>query len=489
MVELYLKYYLLIIGGFYVYSKLLNLKRPVKSIAADFAFAVMLSALLYCFKLYLPFLIILVMIVISLVYITFMTKTRLELSITTTILSFGIGYAFYTVSALLASVMLKLFNIVYSEDKVGVFFIIVAVIQLLLIRIPFKFRRFKSGMPFLRGKGASNTGVFISVLLLCGVMLISNNKNADLIYVVPAVAILLCGVFILFWWRRRLTKAYQERLRTDEIRGLQAAIQEKNEQIKKLEQHNDALAKIIHKDNKLIPAMELIVREYLQSFEREDNSHIREKGRMLLKQLEAMVRERSGIIGEYQSDNKKLPSTNVLPVDALMTYMFNKARKNEIEFELMISGSVKYLTENIISAPDLNTLLADLTENAIISAKNTANKKVLVSIGISDSCYVIDIFDSGIPFEIDTLVHLGLEKITTHADSGGQGIGLTTAFEILKTYCASFLIEEFFSENSLYTKKVSVIFDELNQYTIKTARSNAVKSLSQREDLIVIATP
>jgi signal transduction histidine kinase len=146
------------------------------------------------------------------------------------------------------------------------------------------------------------------------------------------------------------------------------------------------------------------------------------------------------------------------------------------------------LTENIIPVSDLRTLLADLIENAVITAKSGGGKEILVSIGVSEGRYLVDILDSGVPFEANTLVHLGLEKTTTHAEHGGSGIGLVTAFEILKHYRASLIIEEFSDESTPYSKRVSVKFDGLNQYIVKTMRHREILSpVSQRDDLIVLA--
>ena len=40
--------------------------------------------------------------------------------------------------------------------------------------------------------------------------------------------------------------------------------------------------------------------------------------------------------------------------------------------------------------------------------------------------------DNGVDFEVDTLAKLGLERVTTHKDTGGSGIGFMTTFETLK---------------------------------------------------------
>lgn len=485
MIESFLKNFTIIICSLYMYTKLLNLKISAISLIIDMAFAASISFFLYYIKLYYPLLTIPAMMISSYIFKTIATKTDLGLSITTTIISFGISYVFLAISAILVAGFFELIDVNQLEKNIKIYALCISLMQLLFIGIPFRLRRLKSGMPFLRSKGGSNIGVFISTSLLCSVIVLSSGKNAGLIYTIPIVMIIILGVIILFWWRRKLEKVYIEKLRTNEIQNMRNSINEKEVEIELLKRSNDFLAKIIHKDNKLIPAMELAVREYLQSALLDDKENMR-KGEVLLKRLESISNERSGIITEYQSVNKRLPSTDLLSIDALMSYMFNKARESFIELELIISGSVKYMIENVICESDLNTLLADLVENAIIATKNRENKKIIVSLGIPEGHYTIDIFDSGAPFEIETLSILGIKKITTHADTGGSGIGMITIFEIIKKYNASFMIEEIANNNSLFTKRISVIFDNQNQFYIKTSRYNEIKAISQRDDLLVI---
>ena len=51
--------------------------------------------------------------------------------------------------------------------------------------------------------------------------------------------------------------------------------------------------------------------------------------------------------------------------------------------------------------------------------------------------------DTGVDFEIDTLVKLGLEAVTTNEDRGGTGTGFMTTFETMKETKASLIITEY----------------------------------------------
>lgn len=486
MINLYIKYSTLIICSICIFAKLLNFKSDSKRILFNLIFALLLSFSIYCIRIFSQCLTIPTLIISSLTYILLSEKIEIGLAITTTIISYGISLTIYLISSVFTSTVFSCIGIAYSESTGRIILIFSALIQLLLCCIPFKFRRLKSGMPFLRSKGGGNTGVIISTVLLCCFLVSSSADNPESVFfTIPVSFIFICGVLILLWWRSELKNAYLEKLRANEIRSLRETIQKNDEKIKYLEQHNDYLAKIIHKDNKLIPAMELAVREYLHSSELGNGADIQLKGKTLLEQLNAISCERSGIIKEYQFADEKLPLTGVFQIDALMTYMLSKARENGIKYEVTISSSVKYMVENIISASDLRTILADLIENAIIAAKDCDKKEILVSLGAFEGYYMIDIFDSGIPFEPETLIDFGRKKNTTHANSGGSGIGLMTVSEILNNYGASFIIEELSDEYTFFTKKVSVKFDNLNQYIIKADTNKDIRVTPVRENLIV----
>lgn len=94
---------------------------------------------------------------------------------------------------------------------------------------------------------------------------------------------------------------------------------------------------------------------------------------------------------------------------------------------------------------------------------------------------MIDIFDSGVAFEQETLINFGREKTTTHANAGGSGIGLMTVFEILNFYSASFIIEEFSDSDNTFSKKISVKFDNLNQYIVKAKSDKGTRAISIRK--------
>jgi signal transduction histidine kinase len=364
-------------------------------------------------------------------------------------------------------------------------FIAIGLLEFLLTTIPFKTRRLKNGMPSIIKYGTSDIGTYLNISVLLAFSTFSISQDDELVYVIPMFFILICGVSVIFWWRSRVTRKYIEDAKAREMAELQNTIQEKDAELERLRQHNEELSKIIHKDNKLIPAMELAVREHLMFVENSEHDKQIFRGRQLLERLEIISQERAGIVKSYETAYKKLPSTDVLSVDSLMAYMLQKAKAHQISFDLSVSGSVKYLIEHIIDESDLNTLLADLVDNAIIATKQCEKKHIMSYIGIYHDFYRIDIYDSGVPFEVETIADIGLKRTTTHLNDGGSGIGLMTAFEILSKYQASFEIDQRL-HNDLFEKKVSVCFDTLGQYRLKSNRDDIPDLALARPDIVRI---
>ncbi|MEL4105337.1 GHKL domain-containing protein [Oscillospiraceae bacterium WX1] len=316
----------------------------------------------------------------------------------------------------------------------------------------------------------------MSTILVLTATYFEVSKEFKAIYIIPLSLVYLGSFVFFFWWRGSITRKYRDKLKAQEIAELQQASDAKIMEIQQLRQQNDALAKIIHKDNKLIPALDYAVRQYLLTAETETDPAVRlSKAKSLLAQVEAASQERRGILTSFQP-SKKLPSTDIPSVDALLASMAHRAQEQGVTFDVTVTGSVKYLIDNLASEQDVNTLLADLIENAIIAVRTSANKNVMVHIGIADNIYAIDVFDSGDPFAPETVAEVGIHKTTTHADEGGSGIGLMTTFEILKKYEASFVIEDLVG-NTQFTKKVSACFDQLHQFRLHTAQTDHLQPI------------
>lgn len=482
----FIKYFAIIICSFYIYGKLLNISHSQNHYTYLLSGIPCLSLGSLLLDFLFPQATDLMLILISFFFLLRIAKITPESAITTTIISYGISYIIFSLSALISSAILVFaFHVSIDSYSHLLSQALTAVIQIAITPLLFRPKRFRKGMPFIANKLNSYPLMIISLITLFAVVIFKNGNNS-LLYLFPFLLIFLMAIFIYISWKNNITKTYLERLKEKDIAELNETLSEKESYIKKLEEENKELSKIIHSDNKLIPAMLLSVKEFIR-----DSSSLApaasEKGMRLLSDLEQLSLHRKSILRTQDDRCRSIPETGCSSVDSILNYMKQKAHEMNIIFETAFSCDMKALVNENISENDLNTLLADLLENALIATKYGNHRHVLLSVDRIEDFYTISIFDSGVPFPKEVLVSLGLKNYTTHKADGGSGIGLVTSYELLKKYGASLAIEEFTQNSGLYTKKLSVVFNRLDQYTLFTYRNGEeLDFLNSRTDLLVV---
>lgn len=482
----FIKYFAIIICSFYIYGKLLNISRPQNHYVYLILGVPCLSLGTVLFDSIFPQATDLTLILISFFFLLRIVKTTPEAAITTTIVSYGISYFIFSLSTVISSTILVLIFHMTSDSYSHLLSqTFIAFIQIAFTPLLFLPKRFRKGMPFITNKLNSFSLMIISLTILFAFVVARTSSN-NLLYLFPFLLIFLMAIFIYISWKNNITKTYLERLKEKDIAKLNDTLSEKESYIKKLEEENKELSKIIHSDNKLIPAMLLSVKEFIR-----DSSSLApaasEKGMRLLSDLEQLSLHRKSILRTQDDRCRSISETGCSSVDSILNYMKQKAHEMNIIFETAFSCDMKALVNENISENDLNTLLADLLENALIATKYGDHRHVLLSVDRIEDFYTISIFDSGVPFPKEVLVSLGLKNYTTHKADGGSGIGLVTSYELLKKYGASLAIEEFTQNSGLYTKKLSVVFNRLDQYTLFTYRNGEeLDFLNSRTDLLVV---
>lgn len=482
----FIKYFAIILCSIYSYRKLLNFPSTQKYNISMLLFTICLSLITSFFESFFPYTSVLILILFTFIFLTQTLHTLPEISMTATIVSYGMSYITFTISVAIIGIgVTSAFHLSFSAYNHTLLQTLTAFIQIIITPLLFHSKRLKRGMPFLTNKLHSMTLMLISILLLFTALLLSNSNNSD-VYVIPFLFIFLLATFIYLSWKNNITKTYLDKLKEKDITELNSLLDEKELRIRQLEEENKELAKIIHGDNKLIPAMALAVKSFIQ-----DTSALSpaasHTGKRLLEELNQMSANRKGIIHDQDFRCRVIPSTNVTSVDNLLKYMQQKAHEMDIDFNAAVSCNLRSILHKTITEDELNTLLADLLENALIATKQNCGHHVLLNIDLVEKFYVISIFDSGTPFSREVLINLGLKNYTTHENDGGSGIGLVTSYEIIQKHNASLAIDEYALRSGLYTKKVSVTFNHMQQYALYTYRdSGETALLRQRADLLVI---
>lgn len=403
-----------------------------------------------------------------------------------TILSFGISYGIFAVSS---SILLLIFTPIYYQANYfpnNFFMILAGTLGIPLLFRLLAIRRFNNGMTFLYTSQFANYGIFTCLFY----MLILSYMHSDNTPSVKLAAILhlllaICIIILIYWWQSQLTKAYRRKLQALELESLRNELQEKVLLLDKLQRENNELSRLIHKDNKLIPAMENAVYEYLRS-NPSGQAETMSQGTLLLEELQHLSENRHNILYSLSFEENENFATGIVPLDALLNYMNKRIATLRGNFTASISPSALSQLSEIVSVDDIVHLLADLIENAIICLSDCLSRDIKLQIYRHGKYPFIELSDSGIPFEISVLTDLGIRAATTHAETGGTGIGLMDVWELKNKYKASLHITEY-ETACPFQKKITLLFDRKNQYLIYTWREEAIKPFVQRIDMHVLA--
>ncbi len=419
-----------------------------------------------------------------------LTKNKLKFSIIVTFISFAITYLVYIISVALVAIILMLIEPDFPINSIYSLMLIICV-EILLINRIFRIKRLKNGITFLKdNKKLNNIGIigfaFIGITIIIYSIVSNTSEWQSGTYLFLGIVIESICMFI--WIKQKITKYYKQKLKEKTIEELENEIKEKDKEIKNILEENQRIATINHKYSNRIKALEGFSNKVMSKPEIVENMKV-EFGDEFLnfeKQVQKLSKEYT--MEMEKNIENKIPKTGIFGIDNILEYMNQEATKINIKFNVKINGNINYMIENIVEQSKLETMLGDHIKDAIIAinSSNNTNKNILLILGIIDEHYEVRIYDTGIEFEIPTLLKLGLEQITTHKETGGSGIGFMTTFETLKNTKASLIIEEKHPMNKTdYTKAVRIKFDGKNEYRIYTYRAEEIKKENKNGRIII----
>ena len=487
MIEYFIKYIFIFTTAFYLYFQLLNIgtiKLLIKKVFCILILSVFAtiagvgtSIPFYSVPVYLFFYLIL------LIYF----RNEPKLCFTTSLIAFSMSNALLVLSAYCYATLLYPFFRYVSKPPKIVTFIFTGLIMYFMVHLPFRVHKFKNGIKFLYNQKLINFGTIIGTItiaaLIIGQQLYPTTSYTNII---PSpILILLSAILLFFLWQRCIRQYYLTKLRHLELESLRQELAEKDAVIEKLQANNELQARMIHKDNKLIPAMLSAVTKYLSMVDSNGRT-MQEHGTMLAGQLKELADERLTVLTAASEAAATLPLLHRASVDAMLSYMQKRAMQENILFEVKIHPDFEQKIEISITEPDLTHLLSDLLENAIIATKTAADRHIFVHLGILYDAAVVEVSDSGQAFEPSVYQDFGLQKHSTHPDNGGSGIGLMDIWELKKKYAASLHIYEYTGEAAPFTKKISIVFDRKKHYLIRTFRPEELVKMQARSDLYIL---
>ena len=398
-----------------------------------------------------------ILIILLAIFISKNTNKHIIYSILCTVISFTINNILFFISIAVIFIPFKIFNI--KNDYINNVLINLLYVGLLYLFL--RIKKIKNGFDFLETNITNEYFQMLffnisAIILFSVILLINYNKR---IVGKVGVSIIFFAIIMFITIQKSFKLYYKQKLLAKELEETKAELTKKEKEIADLEAENIAISKkshtLAHKQKSLEHKLEEIINK--TEISKEEVGEVRDRIKALEKDL---YKEKTEI---------ELDKTEIPQIDDMLKYMQSECKKNKIDFELQVKGNIHYMTNNLITKEDLETLLADHIKNAIIAINHTenVNRSILVRLGEIDGIYSLYIYDTGIEFEKETLENLGKKPSTTHKDEGGTGMGFMNTFDTLRKCNASLIIEEIgkpSKEN--YTKAIIIKFDKKNEFKI-----------------------
>ena len=407
--------------------------------------------------------------------------TQPQKNFVTTTLAFTISLGMHSFSSLLVSLLLCTIFIDKETFPFTLLALLSAGLQTYFIYLLCKNKRLKSGIPFLVKQNTLNLCTVICIVLSIFMIYFVDNKTLMSVQRNALVAIHFVLAFLIYWWQAQITKAYRRSLELRELESMRTEMAELKIKMQELTDENERLARITHRDNTLISALKNSTVKYL-STDFANPAVALETRNQLIENINSLSAGRSSLAEARKEQSARTFDTGFSLLNTLLHEMDEKAIEMNIAFAVHMGISLDDFVPGSVSEDDLVHTIDDLLKNAF-KATTTCEKRV-VQLQFYKLCkhLVVEVADNGIPFEVKSLVNMGMEKLTTYED--GSGIGLVDIWSTKEKYGATYHLDECVNA-SPFTKKISLTFDKKNRYSIRTLRKEEILQASRRADLQV----
>lgn len=416
----------------------------------------------------------------------------LLLWILTSILNFHpqISFVAITVSYVISFIMHTTLGFIFaflitpffeSSNHYLILSIISGIFQALVTKKLFSIKRLQNGIPFLSSGTHINSTTILCLTFICFIIYMTSHYTSVTAQASALFLFVLALAFLIYWWQAQITKSYRRSLELRELESLRTEVAELNLKIQKLSEDNEKLARITHRDNTLITTLKNSTVKYLSTDFKNPAEAIAARDK-LISNINALSAGRTSLPANYNERTPREFHTDISLLDELLHHMDETAIERKIEFAVHFGTELADFVPKDISESDLVHTVDDLLKNAFKATTTCEKRVVQLQFYKLGKHFVIEVADSGIPFEVESLVNMGIEKRTTYVD--GSGIGLMDIWSTKNKYGATYHLEEY-SVAAPFSKKISLTLDKKNRYSIRTWRKNEILALCRRADLQV----
>lgn len=420
-----------------------------------------------------------IIIALSSAYVALIFKGRYEVALTTIIISYAICYIIFILTLSIASMILEFFHI---RDDNPFVLLLTIIFELIIL---FFLSKIKTSNQLLHKRGVGGIGLIISGLVF--ILYNMTRKNpAILDFWIMLFGVALTGYGIYYWWKREYKMSHNERVYELLNLELKDKLDESRRDNLLIIKAHDYMASQVHKSNKQLDALQRVFENLVKKSKDKETVLAADE---ILGMIKTLRIEKTDELQKVLVNGKELPKTNLQLIDAKFDVLLEKATAQNIEFDLFVKCPVNVFVE-VLSQFDFVNIIGDLVENAFIAIRYLSGtdkyRSVLVTLETEDEKTTLGVEDSGIPFDIDTLVKLGVERVTTHSDEGGSGYGFMTIFEKMNKCGASLIIREYEPAPYTYTKRIALRFDGKKEFIIKSYRADEIRKHNKNENLIIV---
>lgn len=433
-----------------------------------------IAILSYCLASNMPQLVYLLSISIIWFYISHITQ-KPKLSFLLASFSYCLSFCLHAVcSFLITAISYSVFKYLFSY---AVFSILSSSFQIILVILLLKIKRFRKSLPF----SLSETIINIATLLMLIFISLLTYFNISQEFTLGFFATILTLAFLIYWWQAQITKAYRRSLELRELESLRTEMAELKLKFQEVMDEKDRLARIVHRDNTLISALKNATVKSL-STDFANPAVAAEVRNQLIENINTLSAERASIMDTHKEVSVRDFDTGISLLDELLREMDKKALDGDIIFSVHMGTSLDSFIPKDISESDLVHTVDDLLKNAFKATAGCEKRIVQLQFYKLSKSLVVEVADNGIPFEVRSLVNMGIEKLTTYAD--GSGIGLMDIWNTKEKYGATYHLEEYLNADP-FSKKISFTLDKKNRYSIRTFRKDEILQAARRADLQV----
>ncbi len=334
-------------------------------------------------------------------FIGFRRRFYSTLSLST--MALGMTVFFMAVSTAIASLAMLLLDRFIPENFKDLFIVsIFSVLMILLTLLIFKIKKIKKRIVPITNDDVYEKLLFISVLSIFGMTLTFTTDREATFLEIGFIFISFCCLSIILGWRKMTANSYRKNILDRNVEVLEYSAREYNAERERLAEQNRELAKIIHRDNKLLPAMELSVRSLLERYP--DDKQAKE----LLQGLNKLFTERANAVESFRSEATILQTSGDVTIDSVLGFLNAKAADYKVEFTAEAEeGAVEFFREQFKELTDFNAILCDLGENALIAAKHVENGKVKAVLDYAGGIATLKLYDNGALFDEKVIAEMG----------------------------------------------------------------------------------